>query len=74
MAKEVLKNVLDWCFKKTNILNAKDSANNEERLNRLFKQNLRIWKIVTNALDLGMEPQLFNREDILNFVKIAASW
>ena len=57
MAEEVLKNVLEWCFKNTNILNAKDNLNNGERLMHFAAENGYV-SVVKQLVEKGVSPHI----------------
>ena len=57
MAEEVLKNVLEWCFNNTNILNAKDNANNGERFIHIAAENGYVT-VIKHLLEKGVSPDL----------------
>ena len=58
MAEEVLKNVLEWCFKNTNVLDAKDNDYNEgERFIHFAAKNGYV-SVVKQLIEKGVSPDL----------------
>ena len=57
MAEEVLQNVLEWCFKNTNILEAKDNDKYGESLIH-FASERGYVSVVTQLLAKGVSPDL----------------
>ena len=57
MAEEVLKNVLEWCFKNTNILDAQDNQFYRERLIHFAARNGYL-SVVEQMLNKGVSSDL----------------
>ena len=59
MAEEVLKNVLEWCFKNTNIIEAKDNEYHGDRLIHYAASNGYV-SVLKQLLEKGVSPDLKN--------------
>ena len=63
MADEVLQNVLEWCFKNTNIIDARDHENYMESLLHFASDKGYVY-VVTQLLAKGFVPDLKDNSDL----------